>query len=197
MNSASEETLLVSCGILNKELAQLGPSVIGHSRPIFLDSMMHMRPKKLDGILMGLIKTGERRVLLVYGDCCPHMGELIARPNIRKVRGVNCCDIILGHDVYRQLRHEGVFFFMQEWATRWEDIFKNELGLKDQPLAREFMHEMHKRLMYLDTGLAEVPHETLADIEAFFGMHVEIQPIGLEQLKAGVLDGLQRLEQHA
>ncbi len=197
MNAASRETLLVSCGIFRAELARLSPSIIGHVRPVFLDSMMHMRPGKLDEMLMGLAKNEDRRLLLVYGDCCPHMGELAARPNIRKVRGVNCCDIILGHDTYRQLRREGVFFFLPEWTTRWEDVFRIELGLKKQPLAREFMHEMHKRLMYLDTGGVEIPRKTLSDIEAFFEMPMEVRPIGLEQLEAGVLDGLSRLEQHA
>ncbi|MBF0482965.1 MAG: DUF1638 domain-containing protein [Desulfovibrionaceae bacterium] len=196
MNTPAGETLLVSCGIFREELARLGPAAMGHARPVFLDSMMHMRPGKLDERLQGLAKDEDRRLLLVYGDCCPHMGELAGRPNIRKVRGVNCCDIILGHDAYRQLRREGVFFFMPEWTKRWEEVFRIELGLKDQSLAREFMHEMHKRLMYLDTGLVEAPHKTLADIGLFFDMPVEIQPVGLEQLETGVLDGLRRLEQY-
>lgn len=197
MNTPAKGILLVSCGIFRQELTRLGLAGMGPIRPVFLDSMMHMHPAKLDAILMGLAKNEDRRMLLAYGDCCPHMGELIERPNIRKIRGVNCCDILLGHDAYRQLRREGVFFFLPEWTARWEEVFRIELGLKDQPLARDFMHEMHKRLMYLDTGLAAVPHKTLADIGAFFDMPVEIQPIGLEQLEAGLLDGLRRLEHHA
>lgn len=197
LNAPPGESLLVSCGIFRQELARLGPAVTGPMRPVFLDSILHMRPARLDAILMGLAGNEKRRMLLIYGDCCPHMEELAARPTIRKVRGLNCCDILLGHDVYRQLRREGAFFFLPEWTTRWEEIFQTELGLKDQPLAREFMHEMHKRLVYLDTGLAEAPRKALADIEAFFDMPVEIRPVGLEHLATGVLDGLRRLEQHA
>ena len=197
MSTHDGEILLVSCGIFREELARLGTEVLGHARPIFLDSMMHMRPAKLDDMLAGMAKQEDRNLLLVYGDCCPHMSELAAKPNIAKVRGVNCCDIFLGQDVYRQLQREGVFFFLPEWTMRWEEVFQNQLGLRDQSLAREFMHEMHKRLMYLDTGLVNVPHKTLADIGAFFDMPVEIQRIGLEHLEAGVRDGLRRLEQHA
>jgi len=196
MKTPAAETLLVSCGIFREELAHLGPTVMGQARPIFLDSMLHMRPAKLDEILLGLAKNEDRRMVLVYGDCCPHMAELTRLPNVRKVRGVNCCDILLGQDMYRQLRRDRVFFFLPEWTTRWEEVFRVELGLKDRPLAREFMHEMHTRLMYLDTGLAGVPIKTLADIGAFFDMPVEVQPIGLEHLERGVLDGIRRLEQH-
>ncbi|GFK92791.1 hypothetical protein NNJEOMEG_00618 [Fundidesulfovibrio magnetotacticus] len=193
MKTATAEILLVSCGIFREELARLGPSVMGQARLMFLDSMLHMRPAKLDEILLGLAKNEDRRMALVYGDCCPHMADLTRLPSIRKVRGVNCCDIILGQTMYRQLRREGVFFFLPEWTSRWEEVFRVELGLKDRPLAREFMHEMHTRLMYLDTGLADVPTRTLRDIEAFFDMPVEVRPIGLEHLERGVMDVIRRL----
>ena len=197
MNMPAKKALLVSCGIFREELAHLGPAVLGREHPVFLDSMLHMRPAELDDMLLGMAENEDRRLLLVYGDCCPHMGELVAWSNIRKVRGVNCCDIILGRDVYRRLRREGVFFFMPEWAARWQEVFHVQLGLKDQTLAREFMHEMHKRLMYIDTGLTPVPRQTLAEIGAFFDMAVEILPTGLEHLELGVLDGLRRLERNA
>ncbi|KHK03109.1 hypothetical protein NY78_1638 [Desulfovibrio sp. TomC] len=111
--------------------------------------------------------------------------------------GLNCCDIILGHDAYRRLRRESAFFFMPEWTGRWEEVFRRELGLESQDLAREFMHEMHKRLVYLDTGLTETPYETLADIEAFFDMPVTVMHPGLDQLKAAILNGLERLDHYA
>lgn len=88
-------------------------------------------------------------------------------------------------------------FFMPEWTERWEDIFRWELGLASQDLAREFMHEMHNRLVYLDTGLTETPYATLANIEAFFDMPVTVMHPGLDQLKAAILNGLERLDAYA
>lgn len=196
MRRPAGETLVVGCGIFRREIAGLDPSVLGQARPVFLDSMLHMRPARLDAALLGLAEAEDRPIVLVYGDCCPHMGELAQRPHIGKVRGVNCCDILLGHDAYHRLRREGVFFFLPEWTARWEQVFRVELGLADRALAREFMHEMHRRLMYLDTGLTEVPHKILADIEAFFDMPVEIRPTGLERLEAAIAAGLQRAQGH-
>ncbi|MHC1789908.1 DUF1638 domain-containing protein [Solidesulfovibrio sp.] len=159
--------------------------------------MLHMRPERLGEALLALAGTEKNRpLLLVYGDCCPQMGALTQQPQVRKVRGVNCCDILLGPDVYRRLRREGVFFFLPEWTARWEEIFRIELGLKEPALAREFMHEMHQRLLYLDTGLAEPPRETLAEIGAFFDMPVEIHPVGLKRLRKEIFSGLQNVAQY-
>ena len=197
MKTRERDPLVVSCGIFRKELVHLGPAVLGHGRPVFLDSMLHMHPARLDDLLLQRVRNADRRVVLVYGDCCPHMGDLAARPRVVKVRGVNCCDILLGQDAYRQLRREGVFFFLPEWTGRWEEVFREQLGLEAPALAREFMQEMHRRLMYLDTGLDAVPRETLKDIEAFFGLPMEIRSLGLEQLGGGLREALRRLDPHA
>lgn len=197
MSEGAQKPLLVSCSIFRREIAALGLAVTDRVDSTFLDSMLHMRPHELDAILLRLAETADRPTLLVYGDCCPHMGELSQLPHVRKVSGINCCDIILGRAAYRRLQRGGTFFFMPEWTERWEEVFRFELGLASANLASEFMHEMHKRLVYLDTGLTEIPGKTLANIEAFFDMPVEVMPIGLEHLKMAVLNGLQKVDEHA
>lgn len=195
MKDPADRITAVCCGIFRRELEHLGPGVLAGARPKYLDSMMHMRPARLDAILARLTGTHpERRFLLLYGDCSPHMTEFSARPRVRRVHGVNCCEIMLGRDRYRELRREGAFLFLPEWTTRWEEVFKAQLGLADPALARSFMHDLHTRLLYLDTGLTEIPRQRLADIAAHFGMPVEVRAIGLEHLEAAVADGLRRLD---
>lgn len=184
----------VCCGIFRKELESLGPGVFGGARPLYLDSMMHMRPAQLDQKLLKLTAAcPERRFLLVYGDCCPHMSDLARRPGIRKVEGVNCCEVFLGRESYRALRREGAFLFLPEWVERWEEVFKRQLGLEDKALARDFMHDLHKRLIYVDTGVVPAPGATLAAIEAHFDMPVEVLGIGLEHLSEAISSGLRRV----
>lgn len=197
MNGPAQKMMLVGCSIFRQEILQLGQVVTDRCSLKFLDSMLHMHPYRLDTMLQRVARNAASPLLLVYGDCCPHMGELAKQPHVRKVSGLNCCDIILGHDVYRRLRREGVFFFMPEWTGRWEEVFRRELGLDSRDLAREFMHEMHNRLVYLDTGLTGTPYETLADIEAFFDMPVTVMHPGLDQLKAAILNGLESLDAYA
>lgn len=194
MNGQRLPVTAVCCGIFRRELGRLGPAALGGARPVFFNSMLHMRPAVLDAKLARLTNDHpESRFLLVYGDCSPHMAEFSRRDHVRKVAGINCCEILLGPDAYRELRRDGVFFFLPEWTRRWEEVFKHQLGFSDPMLARDFMHEMHKRLLYLDTGLVEVPHRTLAAIARYFAMPVEVRGIGLECLAAALADGLGRL----
>ncbi|WP_243358858.1 DUF1638 domain-containing protein [Fundidesulfovibrio terrae] len=177
---------VVACGIFKKELEALGYGARG-VKTVTLDSMLHMRPDALDGALDGMLSRGRPGGLaLVYGDCSPHMLDFARREGVRKVQGLNCCEIVLGRERYRSLRREGAFFFMPEWAGRWEDVFKHEMGFSQQSLAREFMHDMMKRAVYLDTGVHAVPHRTLDDIASFLGMPVEVLPTGLTHLQAAV-----------
>jgi len=191
----SSGATIITCGIFRNELAALGHSSCHARRLVRLDSMLHMRPAILDSMLAkALHEPRKGRFLLVYGDCCPHMDQFARMDGVRRVAGVNCCEIVLGHDRYRELRRAGVFFFMPEWTRRWEQVFKTELGFTTRETAREFMREMHSRIIYLDTGVDEVPRDTLADIEAYLGMPVEVCPVGLGQLEAALRDGLQSLD---
>jgi hypothetical protein len=188
----------ISCGIFRKEIERLDQSVLGGMRPVFLDSMMHMRPAALDVALSRIIsKHPGERFLLIYGDCSPHIQSLSARPGVSRVEGTNCCEILLGRDAYRELRKEGVFFFLPEWTERWKDVFLRELGLTAPDIAQEFMHEFHKRLMYLDTGVDAIPKDTLEEISKYFGIPVEINAIGLECFSRAVDQGLRRLNRNA
>lgn len=189
----SPAATIITCGIFRKELAALGYSHKSAEKLVCLNSMLHMRPSMLDELLDGMLRGKTLRHLLVYGDCCPHMDEFARRDGVRRVEGVNCCEIILGRERYRELRRDGVFFFMPEWTRRWERVFKNELGFTTQETAQEFMREMHTRLIYLNTGVEEVPRDTLADIEAYLGMPVEVFTTGLGHLEAAVLAGLRSL----
>lgn len=185
---------IVSCGIFRRELELLGPDALRGAKPIFLDSMLHMHPQQLDDRLTAMLKTQQHPpTLIIYGDCSPHMGDLARQPGVRKVRGVNCCDIMLGRERYRSLRRQGAFFFLPEWTMRWQDVFKIELGLASEKLAREFMHDLHKRLIYIDTKAIPVPRSTLAAIETYFAMPVEILPATLAPLAQSLALGMEEL----
>lgn len=185
---------IVSCGIFRRELAALGFSHDGAQKLVCLDSMLHMRPADLDTLLARTLrKPGKRRFLLAYGDCSPHMTDYSREPGVRRLDGVNCCEIVLGRERYRELRRGGAFFFMPEWTRRWERVFKDELGFTSRETAREFMREMHTRLIYLDTGVEEIPRENLEAVESFLGMPVEVLATGLSRLERSMRAGLHSL----
>lgn len=160
-----------------------------------LTSMLHMRPDVLSHRLKECIEEGRRaehQLVLVYGDCCPLMEQYEKIPGVARTDAVNCCELILGKEIYKPLIKEGVFFLLPEWTRRWEEIFTGELGLSREN-AMDFMHEMHTRLIFLDTGVLPVP---LSDIEAcsqYCDLPYEIRQTSLDHLQSSIQGAMNRL----
>ena len=193
MTAPAAEIECLACGIFKREMAEL--SRLGKlTIPCrFLDSMLHMMPTLLEEQLGKVIQTAEKNsFILVYGDCQPRMFELDAKPNIQRVEGMNCCEIILGRTRYRELRAQGVFFLLPEWTERWEEVFQTYLGFNHQN-AKTFMQEMHSELLYLDTGVCPVPEETLMKVADFCGLPYSVMPVSLVYLHEAIDAALHKL----
>lgn len=186
----SAQPRCISCSIFQKEIESLQASGDLDLPVDYLNSMLHMVPAKLEARLAAAMREARNRhrdqdLVLAFGDCCGHMETLESEPGTSRTEGINCCEIILGRETYRQLRREGAFFLMPEWALSWKKVFVGQLGLLG-PCAKEFMREMHTRLVYLDTGLLPVPHAELEEASAFLGLPVEIRPVSLAPLLASL-----------
>lgn len=188
------ELSFLCCSVLRNELEHFLPARYPGAEMVFLDSMLHMRPRELEKELnQWLERKAGRQCVLIYGDCHAHMREDARRPGCVRTTGANCGELLLGREEYRRLRNERTFLFLPEWTTRWREVFENQLGFVDRELAREFMAETRKRLVYLDTGLEPPPLSTLADIEEFFAMEVEVLPVSLDHLAQAIATAVRRL----
>ena len=187
---------IVACSVLKGELLALCREQWPEVSVRFMDSMLHMYPEKLacnlEPVVAGELAQG-RRVLLVYGDCCARMAAMTAQPHVIRVPGCNCCELLLGRAEYRRLLREGAFFLMPEWAHRWREVFTVELGLNPEN-AVSFMRDMHRRLVYLDTGLEPAPVSALAGCSAYCGLPYEILPVPLDTMRATVADAIRVLQ---
>ncbi len=177
----------IACSIFRKEIEHLIEAGTVSASFTFVDSDLHMYPQELERVLAELIEPG---CFLCYGQCHTRMKEQQDRGIITRVSGLNCCEILLGRADYRRLRAEGAFFLLPEWTMKWEHIFKELLGFSNRTLAAQFMNEMHKKFIYLDTGVAAVPHEALRDLAQYCSLPVEILPVDLthlaEQINAAI-----------
>lgn len=183
--------ICLSCGVLRMETEALARQGKLDCDIIVLDSMLHMDPVRLEQEMARLIKAGpDNRFLLLYGDCHPHMHEMQGMKNVSRVAGINCCEILFGRAVYRQLQREQAFVFFPEWAHRWKEVFRHELGFENSEVAQAFMREYRKRLVYVDTGVIPVPGKTIREISGFIGMPVETVQISLDILMQGINNAL-------
>jgi len=55
------------------------------------------------------------------------------------------------------------------------------------------MNEMHKKLIYVNTGVHEIPVKTLDDISKYFSMPVDVIEIDLIHLENAIKNGLKHL----
>lgn len=185
----------VACSIFKRELEALREQGKISLPTHYVNSMMHMRPAKLNKLLDSVIKKQEEKshkTLVLYGECHNHMDDYEHNSNITRVCGCNCIEILLGHETFKKLLKEGAFFLLPEWTKRWREVFQYELGLEGD-IAREFMQEMHTRFIYLDTKLAPVPIDTLKEITRELGLPYEIMPITLDNLLQEINKGVSRL----
>ena len=144
----------IACSIFRMEIRRLQEEARLELPVRFLGSMLHMVPEQLETQLHALVEEERaqgREVVLAFGDCCPDMTGLASAEGMARTQGCNCPEIILGREAYRSLRRQGVFFLLPEWTLTWRKVFQGTLGLTGET-ARDFMGEMHTRLLYLDTG---------------------------------------------
>lgn len=193
---ANQSIVVICCAVLKHDVMVLMKDDWPESEIHFLGSMLHMKPDKLANKLDVLIKEEIRnghKILLIYGDCCVHMAAMTEKPGVVRVQGNNCYEIILGSDEYRRLSHEGAFFLLPEWARRWRHIFSVELGL-NQLNASSLMGDMHKKLVYLDTGILPVPVDELRDCAKYCGLPWESLRVVPEPLREAIRHAMHKLK---
>lgn len=181
------QTVCLACGVFRKELEALADKGLIDCRVRTLESMLHMNPEKLEKSLEKVLADNPLgRFLLLYGDCHPRMHEMAGYANVSGIAGMNCCEILLGKEAYRNLQREKAFIFLPEWAMRWREIFTRELGFENPENARFFLKEHLEKLVYLDTGIDPVPTQLLKEIREFFDMPLEVLPVALDYLRNAI-----------
>lgn len=191
---ADTRVTCLACGVFAMELAALARQGRLACPVVTLESMLHMRPAGLERELLRVMADApDQRWLLVYGDCHPRMHEMQSGERVSRVAGINCCDILLGREEYRRLQKQQAFIFLPEWTLRWREVFARELGFDKPELARSFMKEHRRKLVYADTGVLPVPDASIREISAFFALPVEVLPITLDNLEQGIQNALKKL----
>ena len=186
----------IACSIFRDEIESLRRENKITVPVMYLDSMLHMFPdrlhERLDKIIKNELESG-KNIILIYGECSPYMDKYNKNKNIIRLGGINCVNIFLEDRIYRTLRKEGAFFLIHEWALRWKEIFQNELGLNAEN-AKSFMSEMHTKLIYLDTGSAAVPVDTLNEISDYCGLSYEIMKVTLDVFSTRINEAVEELK---
>jgi hypothetical protein len=182
-------TVWLSCGVVRAELEELQHRGSIDGDLVFLDSMLHMDPPLLETRLTAVLEkhsAGAGCLIVVYGDCSAGMLDLVRHFQVGRVPVINCAQLLVGSERYRQLMREEAFMILPEWAHRWEHIVKNELGLSEV-VAHGLIGENRKVLVYLDTGLIPVPEMHLRAFSSYTGLPWRVDAVSLDAMLATLL----------
>jgi hypothetical protein len=185
---------IIACSVFQREVELLWREQWPGYELKFVSSTMHLHPERLTAALQTVVtdeRARGRRVVLLFGDCCPRMAGFEALPGVARSRAKNCCELLLGSDDYRRLSREGAFFVIPKWARRWKRFFRG-LGL-GRDNAASMMQELHSRLVYLDTGLVPAPERELGECAGYCGLPYEVRTVPLDALHGTVEEALARL----
>ena len=182
-------TVWLCCGVVRAEMEELRRRGLIDGELLFLDSMLHMNPPQLEAKLTAALEQ-EKDIpgclVLVYGDCSSRMLDLARRFRVGRVAVINCAQLLLGRERYRQLMREEAFMVLPEWALRWEHIMTSELGL-NREVAQGLMGENRGVLVYLDTGLVPVPEQQLQDFSSYTGLPWRVEGVTWDHMLAALL----------
>jgi len=176
--------IIIACSIFRYELEHLQQKGRLNIPVVYLNSMLHMQPSQLQILLDAKIKEyKDLKIILMYGDCHARMVDYEKNPNIVRTPGINCCEIILGRENYRKIRNDGAFILLPEWANRWKEIFVDDMGFKSSKSAKLFMNEMHKKLVYVDTGFYKRNASLFDEVSDFLGLPIELYSSSIDELE--------------
>ncbi len=187
----SDRLLLLGCGILKKEVEFL---IAGNDWPVdtlFLDSALH---SDFDGLAKGLTAAlamhRDEHVIVLYGTCHPLMERMLDEAHTFRTRGQNCCEMLLGHDLFTRELTNGAYFLLEEWARRWEDIQTRTFNTKNLDLIRDIFQGDRKYLLGLRTPCSG---DFTAEAEAagrMVGLPLRWLDVSLDHLGAVLLEAM-------
>lgn len=181
--------IIIACSIFKSELEHLKNSGAIDVPIVYLNSMLHMYPQQLKEDLDSKIKENSHlKIVLVFGDCHARMVDYEQNKNIVRTEGINCCEIFLGSSDYRKIRHEGAFILLPEWAERWKEVFVDYMGFKNSKSTKQFMTDMHKKLIYVDTGYVQINQPLLEEIAEYVGLPLEIYRSSIFELEKQLVE---------
>lgn len=197
--------ILISCGILKKEVEKLIEEQRLNVEPRFLDAGLHVvyaeLEKELTTALDEASKRAQNGIIVVYGDMChPRIKKIIKKyRNAVKVDALNCIDCLLGgHKKLLEADPKcGHFYLSPGWMPSNLKKSKHFRGIFDWNI--EGVKEQFEHL----TGIIVIDtldnlDELNSDIEEFSintGLQVKDRKVvGLEGLKAIIDEAIKKLQ---
>jgi len=189
-------TRIIACRVFKPAIEQLRltrryPGL----RVSYLPPVLHIRPAQLEQHFRRRVATAAKkpeRLVCLYGDCFPDIGEFCRLRGIAKVPGQNCYEILLGTDLFGRLVDEttGTYFLERELILNFREYCLEPLELYDEEI-RKMCFEHYQKLLYVrqpgDPNL--VPQ--VCDLADFLELSPEVRDADYSHLERRLVELLQ------
>ena len=197
--------ILISCGILRKELEILIEQKELDVEPIFLDPGLHLVYSELEKELLSTLEKANdlpnNGIIVIYGDMChPRTKKIVTpTPHTVTVDALNCIDCLLGgHKELVKVDPKGNHFFLSPgWVPsnlKESKYFKKIFDWNFENINEQF--ECLDGVIVIDSlgNLEELKIE-IDEFTQKSGLQVStIKSVGLEGLKAVIDESINKLK---
>jgi hypothetical protein len=181
-------TRMIACGVFRPALEHLKlESGYPHLYLTFLPSNLHLRPHELENALRKEINSARDRnekVICLYGNCLPDMGDFCHHLGAVKVPGLHCFQMLLGNERYQHVMEEmaGTYFLNSDLLLNFEEYCSEPLELYDDEIKRlVFRH--YERIVYLRQPLDLDLISRAFEVADFLHLSLEIQEVDYSHLE--------------
>jgi hypothetical protein len=189
----NDELLLMGCGILKKEVAVLISRNNWPVETLFFDSALHVDFNKLGAALTrALPRHKAENPVVFYGSCHPLMDQMLAQAGSFRTRGQNCCEMLLGPELFQAELAKGAYFLLEEWAVRWEQIVFRTFNTKKLEIIRDIFHVDRRYLLGLRTPCSEDFTAEAGAAAAMVALPLQWMDVSLDHLESVLREAIAR-----
>lgn len=145
------KTVIVACGIIRQEVLQVLEEMQSTIECTFLPSSLHIDLENLYSSLNATLNNHkENKIILLYGCCHPNIKKLESAYGAKRMKPINCIELIMGESPYRYHLQMGAFFLLPDWVYSWEKVTCKIFG-KSMKDAKPILQGEHKYLLAVET----------------------------------------------
>lgn len=181
---------LIGCGILRKEIRLIAERNGWDLDQTYLPSGLHIDFDRLQSALTNLLARHEgEQGIVFYGSCHPLMDCIIDRAGTVRTRGVNCVEIYLGEERFRQELEAGAFFLFEDWALHWLEIIG--VAIPGHPdVMKSIFQSAHRYVLAIRTPCSGDFSAHASIVSDMTGLPLRWTDEGLEHLEATLAETL-------
>ena len=187
---------IIACGIFEKEIEALREELGFPFEVHYLAAGLHVTFDDLKEALVAELercRAGYEGTIVVYGQCHPHMEEILKPYHAALAECQNCVDALITRKGMEQKAREGLFFYLSPgWLDAWKDIFRR---LNWGPEEARMQMGSFRGSVYLDTLQdAATREEELLEFFDFTNLPFQIMPVDLNHFKSLIVKAKESLE---